>query len=109
MDHCWRLVSRIPGDLSLHLTWNSKTGDLGGTGAARIATLIAYHEFVGTIPIVPLPAVISATDVRRSYEQMAAVLHQGWFLPDELAKHYPRLPDGVEAATGVVLERVEDR
>lgn len=39
----------------------------------------------------PIPSVIAVTDIRHNREQMAAMLHLSWKLPEELKPCYPEI------------------
>lgn len=102
MRYEWHLQPRW-GKETLHLIWNTDTGEIGGAGAAEIERLITEHEVLGAISAEPIPSAIDASDIRHSREQMAVMLHQGWQLPEELKPFYPIIatPDSGLLPSGV--------
>lgn len=90
MQYEWYLEPRWGVEL-LHLIWNPETGEIGGGGATEIERMIAEYEELGTISTEPIPSAVDATDIRHSREQMAALIHHGWKLPDEIRPFYPKI------------------
>lgn len=86
----WHLES-IALEEPLHLIWDTETGALSGSGAARVQQMIEMHLAVGSVPTHPCPSSIDIADPLHNMTEMAAILGNEWKLPKVLRSRYPKI------------------
>lgn len=80
--------SHSAGVAPLLLVWDPATGEISGPSADLVRALAQDGAVNGH----PAPRAIElGPEPLRSWRDMAAIVGCYWVLPDELARHYPKL------------------
>lgn len=98
MKRALRLVPRGSEDL-LAVTWDDETGAIDGDGAAEVDAWIDRYKPGTAIPCMPeCSGYTLSAEPRKSMADMAAMLHNGFRIPEWLMAHYPEPDEDADEA-----------